>query len=135
MAIRNYIQPPRRRTGPTSFQSILVWSALAIAILIQISYPLVNGNALRVITFATVLSASLAMALHALLTYGRKYAINYLLITLSFAFTIEQIGLHTGWPFGYYKYDQSLGLAIAGVLSHSSICMVDACSSFTDCRS
>ena len=55
------------------------------------------------------------MALHALLTYGRKYAINYLLITLTFAFTVEQIGLHSGWPFGYYKYDQSLGWAIAGV--------------------
>ena len=83
--------------------------------MIQISVPLLDGDVLRVITFATVLSASLAMALHALLTYGRKYAINYLLITLSFAFTIEQIGLHTGWPFGYYKYDQSLGWAIAGV--------------------
>jgi putative membrane protein len=93
----------------------VVWSALAVAIAVQISYPLLNGNALRIITFATVLSSSLAMALHALLTYGRKYAINYLLITLTFAFTIEQIGLHTGWPFGYYKYDQSLGWAIAGV--------------------
>jgi putative membrane protein len=93
----------------------VVWSALAVAITIQISYPLLDGNALRVITFATVLSASLAMALHALLTFGRKYVINYLLITLTFAFTIEQIGLHTGWPFGYYKYDPSLGWAIAGV--------------------
>ena len=83
--------------------------------MIQISYPLLDGNALRVITFATVLSSSLAMALHALLTFGRKYVINYLLITLTFAFTIEQIGLHTGWPFGYYKYDPSLGWAVAGV--------------------
>ena len=115
MAIRNYIQPPRSRSGPSAFQSAVVWSALAVAVMIQISYPLLDGNALRVITFATVLSSSLAMALHALLTFGRKYVINYLLITLTFAFTIEQIGLHTGWPFGYYKYDPSLGWAIAGV--------------------
>ena len=114
MAIRNYIQPPRSRSGPSAFQSAVVWSALAVAVMIQISYPLLDGNSLRVITFATVLSSSLAMALHALLTFGRKYVINYLLITLTFAFSIEQIGLHTGWPFGYYKYDPSLGWAIAG---------------------
>jgi putative membrane protein len=32
-----------------------------------------------------------------------------------FAEGIEQLGVHSGWPFGTYSYDRSLGFAIASV--------------------
>jgi putative membrane protein len=44
-----------------------------------------------------------------LLAFGARYAFTYLGIALSFGFLIELMGLKTGWPFGTYKYDPSLG--------------------------
>jgi putative membrane protein len=38
-----------------------------------------------------------------------------LLITLPFAFLIELIGENTGWPFGTYSYDPSLGPQLLGI--------------------
>jgi putative membrane protein len=82
---------------------------LGIAILLQISYPLLSGEALRVVTISTVYWGAGAMALHALLAFGARYAFTYLGIALPFGFLIELIGLKTGWPFGTYEYDPSLG--------------------------
>jgi len=82
---------------------------LGIAILLQVSYPLLSGEALRVVTISTVYWGAGAMALHALLAFGARYAFTYLGIALSFGFLIELMGLKTGWPFGTYKYDPSLG--------------------------
>jgi putative membrane protein len=55
------------------------------------------------------------MALHALLAYGARYAFTYLFVTVIFALFIESVGVKTGWPFGAYEYDSSLGHTIAGV--------------------
>jgi putative membrane protein len=55
------------------------------------------------------------MALHALLAYGARYAFTYLFVTVLFALFIESVGVNTGWPFGTYEYDPSLGHTIAGV--------------------
>jgi putative membrane protein len=77
--------------------------------LLQISYPLLSGEALRVVTISTVYWGAGAMALHALLAFGARYAFTYLGIALPFGFLIELLGLKTGWPFGTYEYDPSLG--------------------------
>lgn len=55
------------------------------------------------------------MALHALLAYGARYAFTYLGTTIVFALIVESVGVKTGWPFGTYEYDPSLGNTIAGV--------------------
>ena len=55
------------------------------------------------------------MALHALLAYGARYAFTYLGTTVVFALLVESVGVKTGWPFGTYEYDPSLGHTIAGV--------------------
>jgi putative membrane protein len=55
------------------------------------------------------------MALHALLAYGARYAFTYLGTTVVFALIVESVGVKTGWPFGTYEYDPSLGNTIAGV--------------------
>ncbi len=56
-----------------------------------------------------------AMTLHAHYSFGFRYAITYLLITLLFAFLIEQIGVSTGWPFGTHIFNSNLGLKISDV--------------------
>lgn len=90
-------------------------AALALTILLQMIYPLVSGTTLQVITIATIYVGATAMVLHAYLSFGFKYASRYLILAALFGYFIELLGLNTGWPFGVYTYDSSLGFAIFGV--------------------
>ena len=109
MSIRHYSPRRNRRRGISSRAQLALNLTLGIAISLQISYPLLSGEALRVVTISTVYWGAGAMALHALLAFGARYAFTYLGIALSFGFLIELMGLKTGWPFGTYEYDPSLG--------------------------
>jgi putative membrane protein len=109
MSIRHYSPRRNRRRGISSRAQFALNLTLGIAILLQVSYPLLDAEALRVVTISTVYWGAGAMALHALLAFGARYAFTYLGIALSFGFFIELIGLKTGWPFGTYQYDDSLG--------------------------
>jgi putative membrane protein len=115
MSIRHYSPRRNRRRGISSRAQFLLNLTLGIAILLQVSYPLLHGESLRVVTIATVYWGAGAMALHALLTFGARYAFTYLGITLTFGYFIELIGVKSGWPFGIYSYDSSLGLQIFDV--------------------
>ena len=53
--------------------NIMLVAVLTIAIGLQIVYPLVNGEALRLLTIAVVYWGAGAMLLHALLAYGGRY--------------------------------------------------------------
>jgi putative membrane protein len=115
MSIRHYSPRRNRRRGISMRAMTFLYAVLGIAILLQISYPLLSGEPLRFITISTVYWGAGAMALHSLVTFGARYAFTYLLVTLAFAFMIESIGVSTGWPFGVYEYDNSLGARFFGV--------------------
>ena len=115
MSLRQYRPRKNARRGISSTQSAILLALLAVAILFQISYPLVDGNPLRIVTILTVYSGAAVMLVHSYLSYGWRYFFTYLVITFFFALAIEQIGVRTGWPFGKYIYDESLGIQIAGV--------------------
>jgi putative membrane protein len=115
MSIRHY-NPRRRRRGGISPQArnfLFLFVGLTIAL--QISYPLIHGELLRIVTIATVFSGAFAMVLHGHLSYGAKYSTRYLPITALFGLGVEVLGVHTGWPFGIYHYDPSLGFQLFGV--------------------
>ena len=114
MSIRQFT-PRRRRRGISQRARYALGGTLLLTILLQMSYPLVSGDVLAFITISSVLMGALAMSLHAYLSFGPKYAIRYLIITLLFGYFIELLGLHTGWPFGEYVYDDSLGFNLFGV--------------------
>jgi putative membrane protein len=114
MSIRHYT-PRRRRRGISQRARVLLGAVLAATILLQIAYPLTDGSLLKYITVTTVYMGALTMLLHAYLSFGSKYALRYLILTVLFGYFIEFTGVHTGWPFGIYKYDSSLGLALFGV--------------------
>lgn len=115
MSIRHYNPRRRHRRGISDRSRFFLYLTLAIALLLQVSYPLLDGESLRIVTIATVYWGAGAMALHALLAYGSKYVFTYLGLSLTFGFFIELIGVSTGWPFGVYKYDQSLGPQLISV--------------------
>ncbi len=103
------------RLGLSSARSRILWGSFALAIILQILYPLVHGGLLRGLTLAIVYASTLSICIHALYAYGVRYLITYVALTGAYAFLVELIGLRTGWPFGNYHYDSSLGLALGGV--------------------
>lgn len=88
---------------------------LAIALLSQIAYPLLNGEKLRIITLISVYSAALTMVLHGYFNFGARFATRFLLITFTYAWVTEKLGTSTGWPFGNYRYSQTLGVQLLEV--------------------
>ena len=115
MSIRNFTPKRNARRRISPFQNILLIAVLTVAIGLQISYPLLEGEALRLVTISTVYWGAGAMLLHALFAYRAKFALRFFLITFFFALFVEQIGMRTGWPFGSYEYSGSLGYQIFGV--------------------
>lgn len=115
MSIRQFTPRGNRRTGISSRARKFLQIVLAIPIAMQIAYPLVNGDLLRYITLATVYSGAFAMLIHAYYSFGFRYLLTYFAITFFFALIVEQIGVQTGWPFGSYSYDSSLGIQILSV--------------------
>ncbi len=115
MSIRQYRPRSNNRRSLSGKKSLVLNSIFIAAIALQISYPLVHGNILTSVTIATVYSAAATMLLHSYFSYGARFAISFLLLTFGYALAVEIIGSKTGWPFGSYRYDHSLGTAIAGV--------------------
>ena len=115
MSIRHYNPRRRRRGGISPKARNVLFFFLGLTIALQISYPLIDGEALRLVTIATIYAGALAMVIHGHLSYGPKYSTRYLPITALFGLGIEVLGVHTGWPFGVYEYDPSLGMQLFGV--------------------
>ena len=100
MSIRHYNPRRRRRGGVSPKARNVLYALVALTIVLQISYPLIGGEALRIITIATVYAGAFAMILHGHLSYGFKYSSRYLPAVFIFGLGIETLGVHTGWPFG-----------------------------------
>jgi len=103
----------RRRPSPS--MSWLPWMLAALAVLLQITYPLTSGQARTSLTVVTVVVFFLASASHALLWRGVAWTLGYLAITLIGGWAIEAIGSTQGVPFGAYDYTGSLGAKLGGV--------------------
>jgi putative membrane protein len=115
MSLRQFYPRKNMRRQVAGWKLFVLYATLVVAIGLQISYPLIEGESLRLVTIATVYWAAAAMFLHAILAYGVIYALQFLFITFTYALLVEQIGSKTGWPFGTYEYSGSLGYQIYGV--------------------
>jgi putative membrane protein len=108
MSIRQYRPRNNRRSGISANQSLGLYLLLALVIALQISYPLINGDALRYITIFTVITGAILMLAHSFLSYGFRYFATFGAVTFGFTLIVEIVGSKTGWPFGSYFYDDSL---------------------------
>ena len=115
MSIRQYRPRSNRRRGISANQNLGLLILFIFAIALQISYPLLSGDALRYITILFVIAGALLMLAHSFLSYGFRYFATFAGVTFFFALGVEILGSKTGWPFGTYSYDDSLGFKIAGV--------------------
>jgi uncharacterized membrane protein len=83
---------------------------LAIAVVgLEIPYPLVHGYARDALTVTTVLVFAAASLVHASVTRRVTYALALLLIAGVGGLGAEILGVHTGVPFGDYRYTGGLG--------------------------
>lgn len=115
MSIRVYRPNTQGQRRSRTWLTRVAWVATLMTIGAQIAYPLMDGEPLRLLTIATVLVAATAVVLQGWSTLGLKYASRYLAITALFAWSIETIGVTTGWPFGEYAYATTLGPSVGGV--------------------
>lgn len=115
MSIRVYHPSGSNQRRSRVWLTRLAWATTLAVIGAQIAYPLTEGERLRQLTIATVLTAAIAVTLQAWSTLGLRYAATYFAVTALFAWGVETVGVNTGWPFGEYAYSDSLGPTIAGV--------------------
>jgi putative membrane protein len=76
MSLRQFYPRKNLRRQVASWKLFVLYATLLVAIGLQISYPLIEGEALRVVTIATVYWAAAAMFIHATLAYGFIYSIQ-----------------------------------------------------------
>ena len=115
MSIRQYRPRATSRRNLSGNKATFLYILFTLAIGLQIAYPLVHGDLLTIITICTVYSAAAVMVLHSLFAFGARFAFTFLFLTFAYALAVEIIGSKTGWPFGTYKYDHSLGFSVADV--------------------
>lgn len=90
------------------------WLACTVVAL-QIAYPLVHGPTRQHLIVAIVLLLAVTSVVHALLTRGVWAAVALCLVTALPGFAVEVLGVHTGVPFGSYRYATTLGPRWFGV--------------------
>ena len=115
MSLRQYRPRGNQRRGLSTQRARILWGLVSFSIFLQILYPLVHGGLLRGLTLAIVYVSATAMCIHALFSYGLRYFFTYIFVTGLYAFIVEAIGVKSGWPFGNYHYDSTLGVSILGV--------------------
>ncbi|MGZ6827219.1 MAG: carotenoid biosynthesis protein [Mycobacteriales bacterium] len=87
----------------------------ALAVLLQVAYPLVHGPARDRLTVLTVLVLCAATVSHAAATRGPVWAARLLLTATGVGLAAEAVGVATGVPFGDYAYTGHLGPRLLGV--------------------
>ena len=101
-----------KRGGFIPLGEAALWAMLAIYL------ALVIGFAWNRTPLAEVLAAIgiFAACVHAVLTYGWRDALVLAAICVLITFTMENIGVTTGWPFGHYHFEIEPNLPHVGAI-------------------
>jgi len=94
---------------------LLPTALAATTVLLQIAYPLVDGQPRNVLTVVTVVAFFLASTSHALVHRGAWWTSAFVAVTAGTGLLAEAVGTATGFPFGEYTYADSLGAKVFGV--------------------
>ncbi|MFF5082731.1 carotenoid biosynthesis protein [Actinoplanes sp. NPDC000266] len=91
------------------------WLLLGALVLLQICYPLTEGDTRAGFTVATVLIGYVLSVSHAYLSRGPRAALALVGTATLGGFAVEALGVATGFPFGTYVYSGQLGPKLLGV--------------------
>ena len=95
-------------------------------VLAQVCYPLTSGTARDALTVITVLLVGAAALVHSYVSYGSRTLVVLALVCVIGGFAIEVLGVHTGVPFGDYRYTGGLGAGVFGVPVVIALRLADA---------
>ena len=92
----------------------MVGAFVLAAVGLQIAYVLTPCTGRERLTVGTVLVVAAASLSHAVLTRGRRGLACFVFAGVV-GFAADVLGVHTGIPFGDYRYSATLGVQLAGV--------------------
>ena len=99
-------------TSPATVRptSHAVLGALVLgAVAMQIAYPLTRSTLRDHLTVGIVVAFALACVVQATVTRGLPRAVVVLAVTAVPGYLVEVVGVHTGLPFGTYRYSEVFG--------------------------
>lgn len=88
------------------------WSLIAVFLIVNILliFTYKNPNLLAIDSFLVTALLFILAILHGTERYGKKNIIIFFLITWVVIFSLENLSIATGFPFGFYHYSPSLGM-------------------------
>jgi uncharacterized membrane protein len=92
----------------------MVRALVLAAVGLQVAYVLTGGVWRDRLTVGTVLVVAAASLSHAVLTRGRR-GLTCFFVAAVVGFGADVLGVHTGVPFGVYRYSGTLDVRFAGV--------------------
>ncbi|GHH39844.1 carotenoid biosynthesis protein [Lentzea cavernae] len=105
----------RGQAGGVRALAVPAWVCGALVVLAQIVYSMTDPDARLFTTVASVIAFAVASVCDALARFGPRAAVLLVVVAGGGGLLAETIGVHTGFPFGDYRYTGSLGLEVAGV--------------------
>lgn len=93
----------------------VAWALVAVAILVQIMYPLTPEAWRTEVTVTSVVVFFVAAVADTARVHGVSGALTLLGVAGGGGLAAEAVGVATGWPFGAYSYTGTLGPEIVGV--------------------
>jgi uncharacterized membrane protein len=100
---------------PAAARPRAVWLLASAVVALEIPYPLTHGDVRDALTVTTVLVFCAASVVHAARSDGPSYAVALLVVAGVGGFSAEAFGVHTGVPFGRYRYTGGLGPTLLDV--------------------
>ncbi|MCG8922992.1 carotenoid biosynthesis protein [Lentzea sp. CC55] len=105
----------RRPGGGVRALAAVAWICGALVVLAQIVYSRTEPDERLFTTVASVIAFAVASVCDALARFGPRAAVLLVAVAGGGGLLAETIGVHTGFPFGDYRYTGTLGLEVAGV--------------------
>jgi uncharacterized membrane protein len=90
------------------------WAPVAAVVAVEIPYPLLHGSARDAFTVLAVATAAVAVGWHAVTVHARRGA-ALVASAAVLGLGAEVVGVHTGVPFGDYRYLGGIGPSLLGV--------------------
>ncbi|PPK66148.1 carotenoid biosynthesis protein [Actinokineospora auranticolor] len=101
--------------GRARVVAVTAWVCGAVLVLAQISYSMTDPGARFGTTVASVVAFALASLCDAAARSGPRAALRLALVAGGGGLLAEAVGVHTGFPFGEYRYTGTLGPQLLGV--------------------
>jgi len=94
---------------------IIPWPVFVASIALMIAWVLSDGAARHPYTIAIVITTGISVFLWSWVNHGIIWTSAALIITYTFTYLVELVGVNAGIPFGEYVYADTLGPKIASV--------------------